>query len=299
MTTVTLTLGPDVRAVDGSRSRDLLRRRLRLSRAAVERLAARAHVPLPWDLAASRTDLAAALGDPPPAPATEGEPDTELRRSGLLLAGEELHPDVAAALLTFARPEVFVDLTLALPRPAGTAQLAAWHRLAGGRVTALTATARACELAWFDVGWWHRALVRLVAAPRPEPDRPAPSDGLRLPLELVLGSGEALRTQREDVLAELLSRFGSQVTVDGTVVTPQGAREVLRALHLGVQGRLQAVVGSGETRRIGLVGWLLFSDGWRELAAEARRPSPLVSVGAVRPEALGTRVARLVAGVRP
>lgn len=265
MPTVTLTR-------DGSApAHATLPRRLRLSRAATERLAASTGTPLPWE---------------PAVPATAP-------------ADGSVDPDVAAALAGFARPEVFVDLTLALVRDGRVDQLDAWHRLAGGRVTALAATGEACELAWYDVRWWQPALTALVARPRPDAARPSPRPGLVLPLELLLASGDAHRTGRQDVLAELLARYGGPVADERGRLGEAETREELRTLHTGVQGRLQVVVTSAERRTLGLVSWLLFADGWRELEPRRAGGPPLVALASVPPSALGARVARLVSAVRP
>ena len=293
MPTVTLTL-------DGSAPTPAaLPRRLRLSRAATELLAGTTGTPLPWGRTGLATDLAQALGGPVPAEAPGADAEHELLTAGLVRPDGTVHPDVEAALATFGRPEVFVDLTLSLARGGHVDQLEAWHRLSGGRVTTLAATGGACELAWYDVRWWHPALTALAARPQPDPTRPAPRPDLVLPLELMLGSGHAHRTGRQDVLAELLGRYGDAVSADGRRLGDAETREELRTLHDSAQGRLRVVVAGAERRTLGLVSWVLFADGWRELEPRRAGGPPLVAVSPVRPEALGARVARLVTAVRP
>jgi hypothetical protein len=77
-----------------------------------------------------------------------------------------------------------------------------------------------------------------------------------VPLDVLLGAGEALRSHRPDVLDELVRR--------ATPDDPATLREQLARLHTAVVGRLLAVVavrGSGP-RAAGWVSWLLFGDGW-------------------------------------
>ena len=184
-------------------------------------------------------------------------------------------------------PEVLVDLD----RAVGSDRLHAWHRFTRGRVTALTATAAGLELDRFPAAGWQRELARLVTVPAPTttPAEPPPSE-LDLPLELLLGTGEALRLGREDVAAELVRRQGA------------GLDPVrLRRLHTACLGRVRAVVsgvGSSGARRVGWVSWILFVDGWRALTPYASGGTAMVRVHRVEPPWLGVEVARLLTLVR-
>ncbi len=126
-----------------------------------------------------------------------------------------------------------------------------------------------------------------------------------MPYELLLASGPAVREARPGVLAELLERHRGRVLgPDGTALTPASAAEQVVLLHTGERGRLQVRVAGGRRReedgrerRLGLVTWVLFDDGWRELAPAPSAGEPAVVVRAVEPARLGGIVARLVEAV--
>ncbi|MBW3591549.1 MAG: hypothetical protein KY393_06870, partial [Actinobacteria bacterium] len=76
--------------------------------------------------------------------------------------------------------------------------------------------------------------------------------------------------------------------------------EQLQLLHLTVRGRLQVTVGGGRMdgpRRLGLISWLLFPDGWRS-HTPVPAEEPRVLVGSCGPQRLAVEVAAQVAGVR-
>lgn len=305
---VTITLGPDGRTAPADPDPVArLPRRFRLSRAAVEHVAARTGTPLPWEHRPAPSAAARALDPPTPEQEPEpADPEGELRRLRLTTATGDLEPEVTAAMAVFGAPEVLVDVDVSVRRPeapAGHAQVHAWQRFRGGRVSSLsTAGGRLMELGWFDDDLWQVELARAVTvrAPASRPASPAPV--VDLPHELLLGSGEALRLHREDVLAELVARHAGSVHADDDPV-PLGVAatgEQLRLLH-GAAGRMRTVVaGVGTTgaRKVGWVSWLLFPDGWRALTPHVRAGVPRVRVHPVEPLRLGVEVARLVTGVR-
>ncbi|MGI8646210.1 MAG: hypothetical protein ACR2JD_07820, partial [Nocardioides sp.] len=144
-----------------------------------------------------------------------------------------------------------------------------------------------------------------LAPPRlsaPAPTTP-PAAYLRLPYELLLGAGAAYRLQRPAVLAELLERHHGRVTGrDGTVFAPGGAADQLHRLHTHERARLQLTVTGVATdgsRSVGLLTWVLFADGWRELVPTTTAGEPMVVVRLVAPADLGRLVTRLVAGAQP
>lgn len=271
-----------------------LPRRVTLSHRAVAALAERCGVELPW-----RTDaagLAAALGDR--APEANGPDVTaELAAAGLL-DGTGVADEVVAAMTRLAASEVAVDLTLVLRRPSGAAaQLSAWHRIHGARVTTLTSTVERAELGWSAIGWWPATVSALVDVTVPPGGGRGPVPALCLPMELLLAAGTALRERRDDLLPLLVDRFPDGVTVDGVVLDRRRVLAELAVLAGPPHGRLQAVV-TGGTDRIGIVSWLLFPDGWRELVPLRAGRSPLVRVDRVAPTALAARVAGLATRVR-
>lgn len=183
-------------------------------------------------------------------------------------------------------PDALVDLDLAV----GSDRLHSWQRFAGGRVTALTTTGCGLELDRFPAGAWQRRLARLVTVPAPTTSVEPPPGDLDLPLELLLGVGEALRLGRDDVVAELVRRQGSGLDPAG-----------LRRLHTACLGRLRAVVsgvGSSGARRVGWVSWILCADGWRALTPYPSGGTAMVRVHRVEPPWLGVEVARLLTRVR-
>ncbi|GAA2139778.1 hypothetical protein GCM10009844_08850 [Nocardioides koreensis] len=306
---VTVTLGPDGRtAPPDPEPVARLPRRFRLSRPAVEHLAARTDTPLPWERRPAPPATARLDAEPPAAAEPEpADPEGELRRSRLVTAAGDLEPEVAAAMAVFAAPEVLVDVDVSVRRaqaPAGFAQLHAWQRFRGGRVCSLsTAGGRMMELGWFDDDLWQVELARAVTVRAPTTRPSAPARVVDLPHELLLGSGEALRLHREDVLAELVRRHtgGVHADDDPAALGVADTGEQLRLLHGASVGRMRTVVaGVGATgaRKAGWVSWLLFPDGWRALTPYVHAGEARVRVHPVEPLRLGVEVARLVTGVR-
>lgn len=308
---VTVTLAADGRAVDRQPGPSLaLPRRLRLSKAAVEHLAARTGSPLPWEHD-RRPAAPSALGDRPAqagvhGPDTEG-PAAELIRQHLMTRAGRLDPEVVDALAVLGSPEVLVDVDVSVRRtdaPDGFGQLHSWQRRRGGRVASLsTAGGRLLELGWHDDALWQVELARAVTVRAPATAVPLPAAVVDLPHELLLGSGAALRLHREEVLADLVRRHTGRVHVDDDPV-PLGAAgtdEQVRRLHAAARGRMRTVVagiGTGGARRVGWVSWLLFPDGWRALVPHVRDGQPRVRLQPVAPLRLGVEVARLVTEVR-
>ncbi len=291
--------------------------RLPLSRCAVEWLADTAGIRLPWqradepvDTLASRLSSTAHTSAPTTAPTEPDDPVTELSGLGVLADGG-VRPSVLAALTTFAQAPITVDLDLSRREPKappGFAQLRAWHRWSGDRVSWITTTGGCFELAWCDLTWWHHQLTAVVsdetdvdvteAADEHAGTPPAPD--LTVSLPLLLASGECLRRGREDLLAELLRQH-----VDGAraplPLTPVDTQAQLRRVHGSVTGRLRATVagyGPGGDRRLGVVSWLRYADGWRALTPLSRPEGPWVRLAPVPRQQLAAEVARLVHGVR-
>jgi hypothetical protein len=279
-------------------------RRYPLSRVALDELARRTGTPLPWGRARP-SRAATALGPAPgpasaQAPASADNPVGDLTRLGLLSGGGEVDTDTAEALAVFGRPEVFVDLELAVRGPAGQAEMArlsAWHRHRSGLVTAVTTTGASCELAWWPAARWSAELTRL-ATPRDVASGAAPAARLRLPFDLLLGSATALREDRPGVAAELLERSRGRVRgPDDAAYDTVAAGDQVRLLHTAERGRLRVIV-VGRGRTVGLVSWVLFADGWRELTPALDDGEPMVDVRRVVPADLARAVGRLASGGR-
>jgi len=178
-------------------------------------------------------------------------------------------------------------------RHPGWVQVHSSQALRGDLVAAVTTAAARTEAALWPVEQWAVRLSRIADVPVPVAP-PAPDREVEVPLDVLLGAGEALRTHRPDVLDELVRR--------ATPHDPATLREQLVRLHTAVVGRLLAVVAAQDTdaraARAGWVSWLLFGDGWRALTPVRRNGRPAVELSPVRPADLGAQVAAQVALVR-
>ena len=176
-------------------------------------------------------------------------------------------------------------------RHAGWLQVHSSQALRGDLVAAVTTAGDRVEAALWPVDEWAARLskiadVRVPTAP------PPPGREVAVPLDVLLGAGEALRTHRPDVLDELVRRAATD--------NPATLREQLVRLHTAVVGRLLAVVAArdADQARAAWASWLLFGDGWRSLTSAHRRGRPVVVLTPGAPAALGHQVAAQVARVR-
>lgn len=255
-----------------------LPRRVVLGREAVEELARRTGTSVPWP------------AGPAPADPTPG-PGQELTRHGLLDEDGVL-PEVVFAMELLHAPAVLIEVDVAVRRGSSHAQLRSWQRWRDGRVASVSTAGGAVELGWWADDLWQPELARTVDVTVPRHPVEPPADDLRLPHDVLLGAGEALRQDRSDVVAELASR------------TDCGADQVWR-LHTAALGRMRTVVaGAGRSgdRKAGVVSWMLYADGWRALTpyvgSGAAEGVPMVRVHRVPPAQLGVEVAGLVTRVR-
>jgi hypothetical protein len=257
-----------------------------LSVAAADELARRCGVPLPWHAVPPSAVARGLSGSTAQATRPVTDPAAELRFRGLLSAEGRLDAGLVGTLGCFAAPEVFVDLVLG--RPGGSFR--AWHRLLGTRVVALARCGDRAELGWWDDRRWAGELARLVAPPASSNAAGDSAARRRVPAELLLGCGAALRLGRPELLAELVTRH------DAAAVAAQ-----VRLLHAAARGRLLVTVAGVRRdgrRTLGLLSWVLLPDGWRELVPAVGGAEPVVAVDRVDPTDLGSRVARLVARAR-
>ena len=188
-------------------------------------------------------------------------------------------------------PEVTCVVDVSVRRDASSPRWVQVHSsqtLRGGLVAAVTRAGDRAEAAVWPVETWASRLAQLADVP--VPDAPPPPDrDMEVPIDVLLGAGEALRTHRPDVLDELVRRAAP--------TDPTRWRDQLVRLHTAVMGRLLAVVaaeGAGGARA-GWVSWLLFGDGWRSLTPVRRDGVPVVLLSPVRPSDLGAQVASQVA----
>jgi hypothetical protein len=188
-------------------------------------------------------------------------------------------------------PEVTVEVDLTVPRPdavAGRAALHCRYGLAGDRVASTAWAGGPVEVATYGTEHWQTELARAADVPVPADGPAPPDDEIDVPLDVLLASGEAVRTSRTDVLDELVRRAGTD--------DPAALRGQLVTVHTSAVGRLRATVATREddTGRVGWVTWLLFGDGWRSLTPVRRDGRPTVHLESVTPLDLGAEVAALV-----
>ena len=193
-------------------------------------------------------------------------------------------------------PEVACDVEVSAPRPdggPGRAWLRCRHGLRGDRVASTAWAGGDVEVAAYGLEHWQAELARAATVPPSTQAAPPPPDEqVDVPLEVLLGAGEALRSGRADVLDELVRRAEDP--------DPPALREQLARLHTAATGRLLSIVGThgSGTPRLGWVSWLLFADGWRSLTPVRREGRPVVRLARATPSDLGRQMAALVTLVR-
>ena len=288
---------------------EALPRRVALTLAELRFLAALAgDAPLPFDLSEPAPDaLADRLGQGrtgtedqayAEALATLHEPADSLTRRGLVTEGVG-DAGVLGALGLLARPALALDLDVI----AGGIRAKAWHRQSGAAVATLaTSDGIVFELAWFDVAQWPDELARVAVVPEDVELGPSQvPDLLDLPYELLDGCGEAIRTQRSDLVPVLVAAHTGQVTDGaGEPVTEATVAPLVNALLVETRGRLRVLaadVAADDVSVVGVVSWLLLADGWRSLRAHQRGAERRVEVRRVVPSDLAPLLAPVLSEV--
>ena len=192
-------------------------------------------------------------------------------------------------------PQVACDVDVTVARPDGTpgwARLRCRHGLRGDRVASTAWAGGDVEVAAYAVADWQTELARAATVPAPPDAPPPPDDRLDVPLDVLLGAGDAVRSGRRDVLDELVRRADAE--------HPDAVRDQLVRLHTASTGRLLATVATRDSGRprVGWVSWLLFADGWRSLTPVRLEGRPTVRLAPATPLDLGAQVAALVTLVR-
>jgi hypothetical protein len=251
---------------------DLVPRQLILDRPALVGLAAACGVRLDW------------LPGPGGAVGSDAEPA----------------PEVRAALTRFASAGDGVDLDVAVRGREGIHRVRSWQRRRDGWVATLaTVDGRDFELTWCADSGWPAVLARTARVDTRQ--CPTLPPVVELPLDLMLGVGEARASGRTHVIDELLGRYAGRVREAGSVdqLGPSAdPRRLVTDLHAGVRGRLRAVVVSYAGRTAaGVIEWLLFSGGWRSLATYARDGIAMVRLDARSADHLAVDVAATLTSV--
>lgn len=208
--------------------------------------------------------------------------------------------EVRAALTRFAAASDGVDVDVAVRSREGTHRVRSWQRRRDGWVATLaTVDGRDFELTWCADSGWPAVLARTARVDtRQSATLPPVVD---LPLDLLLGVGEARASGRTHAIDELLGRYVGRVR-EACAVDQLGPsadpRRLVTGLQAGVLGRLRAVVVSCAGRTAaGVIEWLLLSDGWRSLATYARDGIPMVRLEARTADHLAVDVAATLTSV--
>ena len=232
--------------------------------------------------------------------ATLHDPVETLTRRGLL-DGETLDEGLAGALGLLATPTVAVDLDVVVER----VRARAWHREADGAVATLaTVDGIVFELAWFPATAWAAELARAAVLPSDQSLRGTTvPDVIDVPFELLDAAAEAVRSGRGDLVPVLAARHsGAAVDADGRTGRRRRRRLGLLRPCRETRGRLRALVahvGDSAPSVVGVVSWLLLSDGWHALETQSGGGSdtPLVRVRAVEASDLAGALAPVIAEV--
>ena len=259
-------------------------------------------------------------------PEAEHGAGARLREAQLLTDGGVLPDDLASALAQLGAPEVMITLDLAVRRRGGETPLRSWFAVSGHRVVQLaTVNGLRYELAWYAAANLRDALERAATVELPaEPDSPAGDlpDVVRLPYDLMIAGVEAVRTDREDLLDELVRMHTGQVTRgavghgQGEPVDDDTARGWVRLLETGARGRMRLLAAAADRVAddpapeaapdpvtdvrepvVGLLSFLLLPDGWRWLEPRSDGPVPAIAVRRVAPDRLGQVLAPVLAEV--
>ncbi len=226
------------------------------------------------------------------------DPAETLARRGLLTDGA-VDERLLGALGLLAAPTLAVDLDVTVDG----VRARAWHRQSGPVVATLATTdGIVFELAWFDTAQWPDELGR-VAEPPSEHERSSSGlpDLVDLPFELVDGCGEALRTQRADLVPVLVSAHSGTVLDEAGRPVPDAVVGTLVTALVGeTRGRLRALaaeVARPDAPAVGVVSWILLGDSWRALRAHQTEAGRRLEVRRVQPADLGALLAPVLTEV--
>ena len=268
-------------------------RRVRLSRAAVDRFAELTGVESPAGQMAASTGSLGTLGDrlgnlgrdpgPTSAPAddasapAESDLDEVLATAGLVDGGVPTE-EGRAVLTVWHAPVLAVELEMLVALRRGKVRVRSWHRNLDDWVVCLsTGDGQTFELSWLSAGdWWlelGRAAYVDTSSLGAAPDADPVPDVVETPWDLLLATGEAVQRRRFELLDQMVSDYsGLTLTGDSLATLATASDRDVRRWHEQLEstsrGRLHAaVMGRSERGRpgAGIVEWVLFHDGWRAL----------------------------------
>lgn len=226
------------------------------------------------------------------------EPHSSLARRGLLVdtAADE---GLVGAVGLLATPALALDLDVAV----ADARVKAWHRQRDGAVATLATTdGLVFELAWFPIGQWADELARVAVLPEDQPMHDSGVPGsVDLPYELADAAVEAVRSHRADLLPVLVADHPGRIRrPDGTAVPDREVVALLSALATEPGGRLRALVAdvsATTTTVVGVMSWVLLSDGWRTVRPCRVEGVDRIEVREVGPGDLAAELAPVLAEV--
>jgi hypothetical protein len=292
-------------------------RRVRLSRAALDRFAELAGVESPAGQMVASTGSLDTLGDrlgdlgrdPGPAPAAgapdpvDNDLDDVLATAGLVDGGVPTE-EGGAVLTVWHAPVLAVELEMLVALRRGKVRVRSWHRNLDDWVVCLsTGDGQSFELSWLSADdWWlelgraaHVDTSTLSAAPDTEPI----PDVVETPWDLLLATGEAVQRRRFELLDQMVSDYSGLTLTGDTAGTLEPAddpdvRRWHEQLESSSRGRLHAaVMGRSERGRpgAGIVEWVLFHDGWRSLTPFRRDGWNMVRIERASPVDLPREIA--------
>lgn len=300
-------------------------RRVRLTRAAIDRLAELGGAESPATQMVASTGSLDGLGDrlgtlgqdPPrqqPTVAADGSSSREDLDEALAAASlvEDGAPSAEgrAVLTVWHTSALAVELEMLIALRRGKVRVRSWHRNLDGWVVCLsTADGDSFELSWLSTDdWWlelgrvaHVDTSRLSATPDGD-DLP---DLIETPWELLLATGEAVERGRVDLLDQMVSDHAGMTLTGGSLDSLETAhdhdvRRWHEQLERSSRGRLHAaVMGRSESGRpgAGIIEWVLFHDGWRSLTPFTRDGSNMVRIESRSPVDLPRELAVRAAAV--
>jgi hypothetical protein len=163
---------------------------------------------------------------------------------------------------------LLVQLDLVVRCERGEQRVSARHAWCGTEVHTATSDPAGLRTASVDVVDWQRELAAVCRVDASSTS-PPPAPHLEIPWDLVVGTGAALRRHRPDLYDVLVARADGWVRIGGRPLGPAATHDQVQRVHHGVVGRLRCTGTAPASRRVGLVSWLLYADGWRALTPYA------------------------------